>query len=52
MRQFLQEHPAWAQLTAVKKDNVHFMEKSLFGLKPNHRWGQAYAIVEEILSNG
>jgi iron complex transport system substrate-binding protein len=52
VRQFLQEHPAWAQLTAVKHDNVHFMEKSLFGLKPNHRWGQAYEIVEEILSNG
>lgn len=52
VRQFLQEHPAWAQLTAVRNDNVHFMEKSLFGLKPNHRWGQAYAIVEEILENG
>ena len=52
VRQFLQEHPAWAQLTAVKKDNVHFLPKALFGLKPNHRWGQAYGIVEEILSNG
>jgi len=52
MRQFLQEHPAWAQLTAVKNGNVHFMEKSLFGLKPNHRWGQSYKTVEEILSNG
>ena len=52
VRQFLQEHPAWAQLTAVKNDHVHFLEKSLFGLKPNHRWGQAYEIVEEILSNG
>lgn len=52
VRQFLQEHPAWAQLTAVKNGNVHFMEKSLFGLKPNHRWGQAYAEVEEILANG
>ena len=52
VRQFLEEHPAWAQLTAVKNDNVHFMEKSLFGLKPNHRWGQAYEIVEEILSHG
>ena len=51
VRQFLQEHPAWAQLTAVKNDNVHFMEKQLFGLKPNHRWGQAYAVVEEILSH-
>lgn len=52
VRQFLQEHPAWAQLTAVKENNVHFMEKRLFGLKPNHRWGQAYNIVEDILSNG
>lgn len=52
VRKFLQEHPAWAQLTAVKKDNVHFMEKRLFSLKPNHRWADAYAIVEEILENG
>ena len=52
VRSFLQEHPAWAQLTAVKNGNVHFMEKRLFGLKPNHRWAEAYTIVEEILSNG
>ena len=52
VRQFLQEHPAWAQLTAVQNDNVHFMEKELFGLKPNHRWAEAYAIVEDILENG
>ena len=52
VRSFLQEHPAWAQLTAAKNDNVHFMEKRLFGLKPNHRWAEAYTIVEEILSNG
>lgn len=52
VRQFLEEHPAWAQLTAVKNGRVHFMEKRLFGLKPNHRWGQAYEIVEDILSNG
>ena len=52
VRSFLQEHPAWAQLTAVKNGNVHFMEKRLFSLKPNHRWAEAYTIVEEILSNG
>ena len=52
VRQFLEEHPAWAQLTAVKNGRVHFMEKRLFSLKPNHRWGQAYEIVEDILSNG
>jgi hypothetical protein len=27
------------------------MDKNLFNLKPNHRWGEAYAILEEILSN-
>lgn len=52
VEEFFQEHPAWAQLTAVKNGNVHFMEKNLFSLKPNHQWGQAYAKVEEILRNG
>ena len=52
VRQSLQEHPAWSRLTAVKEENVHFMEKRLFGLKPNNRWAEAYAIVEEILEDG
>ena len=52
VNQYLQEHPAWTQLSAVKNGRVYFMEKSLFGLKPNHRWAQAYEMVEEILSNG
>lgn len=49
---FLMEHPAWQQLTAVKNENVHFMDKNLYNLKPNHRWGEAYGILEEILENG
>lgn len=49
---FLEGHPAWSQLSAVKNGRVHIMEKKLFGLKPNHRWGQAYEMVEEILENG
>lgn len=49
---FLECHPAWSQLSAVKNGRVHIMEKKLFGLKPNHRWGQAYEMVEEILENG
>lgn len=52
VRRLLLEHPAWSQLTAVKNDRVYYMEKGLFGLKPNHRWGEAYELVEEILSNG
>lgn len=50
--QFFSEHPAWAQLSAVKNGNVHIMKKYLFGLKPNQRWGEAYQIVEDILANG
>ena len=46
---FLGEHPAWAQLSAVKEGRVHIVDKSLFGLKPNHRWGEAYEAAEEIL---
>ena len=52
VRQTLQEHPAWASLTAVRNDNVYFLEKALFGLKPNARWGESYAIIEDILENG
>lgn len=52
VRQFLTETPAWSQLTAVQNGRVYFMEKNLFNLKPNHRWGEAYEILEEILQNG
>lgn len=45
----LMEDPAWARLTAVRQGRVYFMEKDLFNLKPNHRWGEAYEKVEEIL---
>lgn len=52
VEQYLTENPAWSQLTAVKNGQVHVMEKVLFNLKPNHRWGEAYEILEEILENG
>lgn len=46
----LMEHPAWAELTAVKNGHVYFMEKNLYNLKPNHRWGEAYQGLEDILA--
>lgn len=52
VKEFLMEDPAWKQLTAVQNEHVYFMEKNLFNLKPNERWGEAYEIVEEILKNG
>ena len=52
VRRLLEENPAWGQLTAVQNGRVYFMEKALFNLKPNHRWGEAYEILEGILQNG
>lgn len=46
------ENPAWQELTAVQKGRLHFMDKNLYNLKPNHRWGEAYEKLEEILENG
>ena len=48
----MQENPAWQQLTAVKEGRLYFMDKNLYNLKPNHRWGEAYEKLEEILENG
>ena len=48
----MKENPAWKQLTAVKEGRLFFMDKNLYNLKPNHRWGEAYAKLEEILENG
>ena len=51
VEQLFAENPAWSQLDAVKNDRVYFMEKNLYNLKPNHRWGEAYEKLEEILSH-
>ena len=48
----MRENPAWQQLTAVKEGRLYFMDKNLYNLKPNHRWGEAYEKLEEILENG
>ena len=48
----MQEHPAWLQLTAVKEGKLYYMDKSLYNLKPNHRWGEAYERLEAILEHG
>ncbi|MBR0416462.1 MAG: ABC transporter substrate-binding protein [Firmicutes bacterium] len=42
-------NPAWAGLTAVKEGRVHMMDKSLYHLKPNARWGEAYEKLEAML---
>lgn len=42
-------HPAWGSLTAVKEGRLYFMDQRLFNLKPNNRWGEAYAQLADIL---
>lgn len=41
--------PAWQSLTAVQEGRYHMMDPSLFNLKPNARWGEAYEILADIL---
>lgn len=48
----MQENPAWQELTAVREGRLYFMDKNLYNLKPNHRWGEAYETLEEILEHG
>ena len=50
MEQLLAD-PAWAGLTAVREGRVHLMDKALYNLKPNHRWGEAYEALEAILAH-
>lgn len=51
VQRVLMEDPAWASLTAVQEGRVYFMEKNLYNLKPNHRWGEAYEKLEAILTD-
>ena len=46
---FLAENPAWASLTAVREGRVFHLDKTLYNLKPNARWGEAYLQLEELL---
>ena len=45
----LLSNPAWSGLTAVQEGRVHYMDKQLYHLKPNNRWGLAYEQLEDIL---
>ena len=51
IEKFIMENPAWSNLTAVKEEKVYLLEKPLYALKPNDRWGEAYEKLEERLSN-
>lgn len=45
----LLQNPAWASLTAVQEGRYYVMDQNLYNLKPNERWGEAYAELADIL---
>jgi len=52
VQKFIDENPVWQELTAVKEGRVYYMDKALYNLKPNDRWGEAYEKLEELLAEG
>lgn len=46
------ENPLWNELDAVKSGCIYYMDKNLYGFKPNARWAEAYKKLEEILYAG
>ena len=45
----LLSNPAWSSLRAVQEGRFHTLEHSLYNLKPNARWGEAYEKLADIL---
>lgn len=45
----LLSNPAWNRLSAVKNGQYYVLEKELYNLKPNARWGEAYQKLADIL---
>lgn len=45
----LLSNPAWSGLRAVREGRFHTLDHSLYNLKPNARWGEAYEKLADIL---
>ena len=45
----LTSNPAWSSLTAVKQGRYYVLDKKLYNLKPNAKWGEAYKQLVDIL---
>lgn len=52
LNHMMAENPAWNELDAVQENRLHMMEKTLFNLKPNARWAEAYERLYETLTEG
>ena len=51
LTRMMTENPAWGTLEAVREGRLHMMDKSLFNLKPNDRWGEAYEVLYDTLAH-
>lgn len=49
VEEMLLSNPAWASLTAVQNGNYYLLDKHLYNLKPNAKWGEAYEKLADIL---
>lgn len=49
LENMIKSDPAWSTLSAVRDGRLHFMDKSLFNLKPNDRWAEAYETLSSVL---
>lgn len=49
VEEMLLSNPAWASLSAVQNGNYYLLEKRLYNLKPNAKWGEAYKKLADIL---
>ena len=49
VEEMLLSNPAWSTLSAVKEGNYYLLDKRLYNLKPNAKWGDAYEGLADIL---
>lgn len=49
LQQTLLSNPAWSSLRAVQSGQFYTLDNSLYNLKPNARWGEAYEKLADIL---
>lgn len=49
VEEMLLSNPAWTSLSAVQEGNYYLLDKRLYNLKPNAKWGEAYEKLADIL---
>ena len=49
LENMIKGNPAWSTLDAVQSGRLYIMDKTLFNLKPNDRFAEAYEILADIL---